>query len=682
MKIPRRDDAKVNIFELVTRWLQDESHGMWLLVLDNLDDISIVSRSPEATARRIFLLSYLPQSANGTILLTTRTSGVAVKIVEPRDVIAVSQMTITDATMLLKKKLDKAADDHDLEELACLVEYMPLAVVQAAAYIREKGARYSVRKYIERFQRSEKHKTSLLNHEAGNLRRDPEAQNSAIVTWQISFDDIREKWPAAADLLSLMSYFDRQGIPEEVLRVQPEKDDRDEVTQQDDSTRDNEKDEIEDVESDSASERSDDKMFEEAVERLTSYSFVSMSEDGETFGMHGLVQLATRKWLQMHGEEEKWKAKFLRKLNAMYPNGEYENWDSCKIYLPHAKAAERQQPTEVQAVRDWAEILRMAAWYANDRGDSREAERMCEKSVEALDTALGRENVETSYSLGQLANIYKSQGRWTEAEKIEIEVLETRRRVLGEEHPNTLQSTSDLASTYWSQGRSSEAEKIQKEVLEIRRRVLGREHSDTLQSMYNLATTYLSQRRWTEAEKLQKEVLETRQRALGDEHPATLMTKDSLALTYWNQGRLAEAEKIQEEVTETYRRVLGDEHPDTLISRDNLALTYHDRGRLAEAEKIRIEILETYRRVLGKQHPDTLQTMHNLAYTIEALGRRKDAIELINECVRLRNKILGTEHADTLRSAALLAKWNDKEADRDEKEADGDDDEADGECMD
>jgi hypothetical protein len=33
-------------------------------------------------------------------------------------------------------------------------------------------------------------------------------------------DDIREKWPALADLLSLMSYFDRQGIPEEVLKIQ------------------------------------------------------------------------------------------------------------------------------------------------------------------------------------------------------------------------------------------------------------------------------------------------------------------------------------------------------------------------------------------------------------------------------------------------------------------------------
>jgi hypothetical protein len=40
----------------------------------------------------------------------------------------------------------------------------------------------------------------LFNYEAGELRRDPDAKNSIIITWQISFDDIRERWPALVDL--------------------------------------------------------------------------------------------------------------------------------------------------------------------------------------------------------------------------------------------------------------------------------------------------------------------------------------------------------------------------------------------------------------------------------------------------------------------------------------------------
>jgi hypothetical protein len=162
VKIPGRKDPKVNIFRLMARWLQDESKGTWVLVLDNLDD-DIVLSSPQTAASRAQsgdkddklrrpLSTYLPQSQNGVILITTRTRSVATKLVEPQDLIVVNLMTDMDATTLLKKKLDVPANDGDLRELACLLEYMPLAIVQAATYIQQKGASYSVRQYIEAFQ--------------------------------------------------------------------------------------------------------------------------------------------------------------------------------------------------------------------------------------------------------------------------------------------------------------------------------------------------------------------------------------------------------------------------------------------------------------------------------------------------------------------------------------------------
>lgn len=88
---------------------------------------------------------------------------------------------------------------------------MPLALVQAAAYIQKQAPDYSVQRYLEEFRRSNKRKTSLLNQEAGHLRRDGEAKNSIIITWQISFEHVQSTRRSAANLLSLMSHFDRQG---------------------------------------------------------------------------------------------------------------------------------------------------------------------------------------------------------------------------------------------------------------------------------------------------------------------------------------------------------------------------------------------------------------------------------------------------------------------------------------
>src|SRR5204862_4047757 len=104
-------------------------------------------------------------------------------------------------------------------ELAAALEYMPLAIVQAVAYISQRAPRFSVRQYLEEFRKSDRKKTNLLNYYDGvHLRRDWEAKNSIIITWQISFDYIRQTRPSAANLLSLMSFYDCQGIPEGLLR--------------------------------------------------------------------------------------------------------------------------------------------------------------------------------------------------------------------------------------------------------------------------------------------------------------------------------------------------------------------------------------------------------------------------------------------------------------------------------
>jgi len=92
----------------------------------------------------------------------------------------------------------------------------------------------------------EKQKTSLFNYEAG--QRDPDAKNSIVISSQVSFDDIREKWPISANLPSSRSYFDRQGIPEEVLKVPPQENTRDLSKEKNDGVGDDEKDKNQEIE--------------------------------------------------------------------------------------------------------------------------------------------------------------------------------------------------------------------------------------------------------------------------------------------------------------------------------------------------------------------------------------------------------------------------------------------------
>ena len=366
IKLQGRQDPKADIFKLMHDWLRDESKGRWILILDNVDDARfLVDAQPDNSENASKpLREYLPYSQNGSILITTRSREAALKLVEEYGIILAEPMDETHAILLLKKKLENVKtklgiefDNKDITELVAVLEFMPLAIVQAAAYIFERVPRCSAQQYLEQFQKSDRKRTSLLDHEGGELRRDREAKNSIIITWQISFDYIRQTRPSAADLLSLMSFFDRQGIPETLLRNRGELETV--WTKKEQYNPDNHD---SDIEEDDISESSDE--FEKDIIVLQNFSFISVNVDGITFEMHGLVQLATRKWLEAHGQLEKWKQEFIKNLCEEFPTGEYENWVICQALFPHAKSAALQQPEGQDSLREWALLLYKAASYA------------------------------------------------------------------------------------------------------------------------------------------------------------------------------------------------------------------------------------------------------------------------------------------------------------------------------
>ena len=69
--------------------------------------------------------------------------------------IPISPVSEEQATLLLAKKLQHSYEPSELAELVRALDYMPLAITQAAAYINERTPRSSVRQYIDTFRRSE-----------------------------------------------------------------------------------------------------------------------------------------------------------------------------------------------------------------------------------------------------------------------------------------------------------------------------------------------------------------------------------------------------------------------------------------------------------------------------------------------------------------------------------------------
>ncbi|KAJ5810568.1 P-loop containing nucleoside triphosphate hydrolase protein [Penicillium pulvis] len=632
VKIPGRKDPSANIFKLIHDWLADERNGKWVLILDNVDDSRFLHEVPPSGRP---LLEYLPVTDNGSTIITSRSRGVVSIIVEDADIIPIEPMDSSHATMLFEKKLRAQAEKESIIQLVTTLDCVPLAIVQAAGYIKQRTPRLSVPQYLKEFQKSDGKKTSLLNHNGGQLRRDRDAKNSILITWQLSFDHIQQSQPAAAGLLSLMSFFDRQGIPAALLQHHLA--------------------EGSDDNGESGTESSIDHDFEENIQVLRDYSMISISVDGATFEMHRLVQLAMRKLLEVHGQLQRWMQQFIEILWCEFPNGEFENWAVCQPLFSHIQSAVLQSPDDEGILPKWADLLNRAASFALTKGNVRESEALAVLAMHIRTKLFGSQHKHTIDSLEMAGRAYILSGKWEDAKTLQLEVIRYRKQVLGTEHPETLDSISNLASTYQYQGQWKEAEELNVQVIETSKQVLGPEHPDTLISISNLASTYQYQGRWKEAEELIVQVIEARKRVLGPEHPSTLMSISNLALTYQDQGQWKEAEELNVQVIETSKQVLGPEHPDTLISIGNLAMTYQYQRRLKEAEELEVQVIEARKRVLGPEHPSTLMSISNLALTYQDQGRLKEAEELSVQVIEARKQVLGPEHPDTLISISNLA---------------------------
>ncbi|GAW17998.1 hypothetical protein ANO14919_074670 [Xylariales sp. No.14919] len=692
IKIPGRDESKADILQLVYQWLQNERNGRWLMILDSADDIDVFygivrheDQPSAASEGKRALWSYLPQSSNGLILVTTRNRGLALRLTghQNNNIIDVGPMDNANALELLAKRLGPQFDEANGKQLVEALEYMPLAISQAVAYIQHRAPRTSVESYLKDL-RSESKQTMLLNHDIGDLRRDSDASNSIITTWQISFDYIRSKRRSATDLLSLMSFFDHQSIPE--FLIQP-------IYQNDSSTT-----------ASATSEGGNESLITAPTTGDTKHSrryrlkrkFLSVLAEHDLLAraVARAVRLRSPKLADMISPDYERYSDGERSDARGYSDSAFEeSSDDENIGLSETSNGEFDE--DIQILRDYCLIS------TNEMGDTFEMHRLVQLSTRTwLDVHKEAEKFKSQYIarmakrfpspkfgnwdicrklfphvqraihykpvdqksvlewalvMGKGGMYSKDQGRYTTAELMAEKAFNVYKAVKGAEDEDTLRAMSCLATAYYEQERYSEAELLQTQLREIDLRVRGPEHPGTLIDMNNLALTYTKQGRWEEAESFDSQILEKTKRLFGPNHPEALTVMHNLASTLVKQGRFEEAESLFVEVIKLRKEVLGPNHPNTLTSMDNLADLFTDQRRWDEAEPLLVEVIKMQKETLGPNHPNTLIRTGKLAAVFLSQNRPDVAESLFVPLLETQKAVLGPDHPEALISMFNLA---------------------------
>jgi hypothetical protein len=361
LRISGWEEDKADVKELVQEHLSQENSRPWLLIFDNADDMGMWIPSPGSASGSApgpksgssGLKEFLPRSKQGCIVFTTRDKKTAVKLVG-QNFVHVPEMDEDGAMNLLQKSLpdlEAPVDEQDAKELLAELTYLPLAIVQAAAYMNANGI--SAADYLSLCQEQEEDVIQLLSEDFEDDWRYKPVKNPVATTWLISFEQIRMRDSLATEYLSFMACINRKDIPQSLL----------------------------------PSGRSR-KLEIEAIGTLQAYSFLVKRSGTMLFDLHRLVHLATRNWLQREGTLADWMQKAIERLDELFPDHDQQNRTQWRILLSHTAYALRLDNVEQGDCK-----LKLGLKYAkslHEDGRYREAEGPFKDALETKTYLTGR----------------------------------------------------------------------------------------------------------------------------------------------------------------------------------------------------------------------------------------------------------------------------------------------------
>ena len=222
---PNKHEEATQFSQLITEtlsWLGN-LREKWLLIVDNMDQKELSS-----CARKMFFGQW-KNKTTGDILVTSRRSSEALcedLDLPPENCLELNAFSLEESTEFLKKRtgLESCSDDQeqDVEQLAHELGGLPLALEQAAAYI--KALKCSIQSYLEQYRSQ---RLTLLNGRSAKPCSEIYDKERLAVqtTWLLNFNYIENDktdeglGKAASFFMKIATCLSPDDIPIEILNV-------------------------------------------------------------------------------------------------------------------------------------------------------------------------------------------------------------------------------------------------------------------------------------------------------------------------------------------------------------------------------------------------------------------------------------------------------------------------------
>ncbi len=611
----RSEQNQQKVVEAVKRWLRD--HKGWLLILDNVEDLSLVRTA-------------VPTPRQGTVLLTTRraeTSPVA-------RALSLDSLPAREGILFLLRRAGLLPLHATLEEAvpqqravaAAIVEVLaglPLALDQAGAYIAE--TRCTLSDYLAILEREQ---ISLL-HRRGSISSDH--PRSVAATFALAFEQVQQQSDGARSLLMLCTFLAPEAIAVDLFSQQ-------------------------DTELVSMLGLNTDQSLalNAALEILRAYSLVQREAEQRTIGLHRLVQAVQLAALDA-AEQTRWAKLAVRLVSVAFPAPGASTWDRCQQLVPHVLVCAAHAARLGLIFPEVAALLNRAGLYLTHRAVYEQALPLLQQALAIREETLGPNHPDVAESLNTLVLLYLAQGKYEFSLPLLQRALTIREEALGPNHPDVADTLNNLASLYWALGEYAKALPLYQRALAIFEHTLGPSHDDVAWTMNSMAAIYRALGQVEQALPLAERALAIFEQAPGTDVTDVAWTLNCLGNLYRAQGRYSPALALYQRALNIREQTFGPRHPQVAKNLNDLAELYRAQMQVEQALPLAERALAIFEQALGPDHPDVAGSLNILAYLYGAQGELAKAVTLARRGLAIREQSLRVGHPDVATSLNTLA---------------------------
>jgi tetratricopeptide (TPR) repeat protein len=572
--------------EVESEALQMQVHGAlrrlpgWLLIFDNVDEIS--------TIKPWLPVVPLPPGTPGHVILTTRRGGFG-ELGEVFDVDVLDPEAAVDLMSARVHNIDRAV----AAEIATELGWLPLALEQAAAFIDV--SEMSAADYLALL----KTRTAEMLGRGRVAGRDA----TAASVWNLSFERLEQRNPAALQLLDVCAYLAPEAIPLDLFSGQPDL-----------------------LPSSLAGAAADTLALNDTVAALVDYSLAKRTPSG--LQLHRLVQAALR---ARHMRASRAASVAAEPRTKQQP----DSHDGFESLLTALRLLRADLPETIYGVPEaWR---RWAALLPHVLTATRHADDLAVGSTGGLATMTAR-------LLDRAATYLQVHARLAEARPLAERALAIDEANYGPDHPNVGTDLNTLAWILQDLGDTAAARPLMERALAIDEAAYGSDHPKVAGDLNHLARILFDLRDHAAARPLLERALVIDRATYGPDHLTVGTDMSILSRILYGLGDPDAARPLMERALAIDETAYGPDKPEIATRLGNLASVLRDLGDPAAARPLAESALAIDEAAYGPDHPKVAYRLNSLATILADLRDPADARPLTERALRIAEASYGPDH--------------------------------------